>query len=666
MAPPSPTYGSGSSPSTAYYSLFSIFPADPGRVLESRTFRVHWGNRRTHRFTVWRGDGYHTVFTPEAPPTDYPYPKETIEHWDDAGHPALNPLDVAVFTASIDPDPTRTWWLRDDTTGQTFPLRQSDVFDGWQPMHLEPPPEPVLTVDLYAGRRTDSFVLDWHGVPTAPFPPVVDSSSTLLVQNAAGEYLYELPYVTFSLTDPRPYAPGPITLTDTTTNESRTLQRGENDLIEWLSPPKTINLHLSSSRWDASQHTLVLHQSNGESWPVEKVATAGDTSSSPTFLSWTNSYFYFEATAPARVGLDWWLEDTNTGEITALNPTNESLLAWDFVAAPASLTGALTPDSSITIQWPRGSSSADGAFEVERRCDSGLWFALERVQVNAASPAATVSFTDGLTVFGCAYRYRVRSVFGAAKSAPSPVLYIGGLLDSDGDGLTDAEELEIAANPLLDPELQADSDGDGVSDAQEMANGTNPNDAYDGIPPQLDALSGENQTGLPNRFYPAPLVLKVMKSGTPLIGVPVSVEAGPNGGRIAQDMNGKRIGTSLVMVTDQLGLAKFYLEAPAASGNQFFVARAGLTNRQVSVQVDYAIGPPAPQNITSEWMGTGTRLQWDPLGSPPGRLEVERSIDQKVWKVVQILAGTAVSYYDNYVSVSPTVYYRITSLPTPP
>jgi hypothetical protein len=47
-------------------------------------------------------------------------------------------------------------------------------------------------------------------------------------------------------------------------------------------------------------------------------------------------------------------------------------------------------------------------------------------------------------------------------------------LDSDGDGLTDAEELELGTDPM-----NSDSDGDGFSDSEEQVAGTGPLDFND-------------------------------------------------------------------------------------------------------------------------------------------------------------------------------------------
>ena len=55
--------------------------------------------------------------------------------------------------------------------------------------------------------------------------------------------------------------------------------------------------------------------------------------------------------------------------------------------------------------------------------------------------------------------------------------------DSDGDGLSDAEEAELGTNPN-----DSDSDDDGVSDGQEVTDGTDP----------LDRGSAQPQLGHPS------------------------------------------------------------------------------------------------------------------------------------------------------------------------
>ncbi len=63
------------------------------------------------------------------------------------------------------------------------------------------------------------------------------------------------------------------------------------------------------------------------------------------------------------------------------------------------------------------------------------------------------------------------------------------LQDSDGDGLTDAEELDLGTDPF-----DTDSDDGGVSDGDEVANGTDPNDGTDDSP-DTDDTGETGETG---------------------------------------------------------------------------------------------------------------------------------------------------------------------------
>ena len=71
----------------------------------------------------------------------------------------------------------------------------------------------------------------------------------------------------------------------------------------------------------------------------------------------------------------------------------------------------------------------------------------------------------------------LRQAFGVNESTPSIAVDVGSaqgdqVLDTDGDGLTDAIEKSIGTDPL-----RADTDGDGFTDGQEVSWNTNPTDA---------------------------------------------------------------------------------------------------------------------------------------------------------------------------------------------
>ncbi len=140
------------------------------------------------------------------------------------------------------------------------------------------------------------------------------------------------------------------------------------------------------------------------------------------------------------------------------------------------------------MTWIDQSNNEDG-FKIERRIGTSPSFRL----LTTVGAGVTSYTASGLTA-GTIYCYRVRA-FNTSGDSPysnqacaTPIAN-----DSDGDGLTDADETNnYGTDPLLadtdgdglndgneinisgtDP-LLADTDSDGVSDGLEFANGTDP------------------------------------------------------------------------------------------------------------------------------------------------------------------------------------------------
>ena len=131
-----------------FWLAFGIFPDPPQRgPMETKHFRVRPEYRDGHSFSVQMSDGYATFFTLNSANM------ESIDSWDDQG--IANPITVATFDAQI--DPTRAWWLRDETTNENFPIGQTDVLDGWMPMHTAPPPDASIILHLPGSRRNSGF-----------------------------------------------------------------------------------------------------------------------------------------------------------------------------------------------------------------------------------------------------------------------------------------------------------------------------------------------------------------------------------------------------------------------------------------------------------------------------------------------------------------------------
>ena len=81
---------------------------------------------------------------------------------------------------------------------------------------------------------------------------------------------------------------------------------------------------------------------------------------------------------------------------------------------------------------------------------------------------------------------------GPAGGPGGPHSGIGGT-DTDGDGLTDEEELKLGTDPN-----NRDTDGDGISDYWEVQHGTNPLDPDDPIKGGLDPTKDQDNDGLTN------------------------------------------------------------------------------------------------------------------------------------------------------------------------
>ncbi len=122
----------------------------------------------------------------------------------------------------------------------------------------------------------------------------------------------------------------------------------------------------------------------------------------------------------------------------------------------------------IDLSWMDGSDNETG-FEIYRSLDAGnTW----ENPITVGRNIEAYSDTDVLCE--TAYSYKVRAYnsvgrSGATSTRSATTDTCVATEDSDGDGLTNAEEAQLGTDPNI-----ADSDGDGMSDAQEVNAGTDP------------------------------------------------------------------------------------------------------------------------------------------------------------------------------------------------
>jgi hypothetical protein len=134
--------------------------------------------------------------------------------------------------------------------------------------------------------------------------------------------------------------------------------------------------------------------------------------------------------------------------------------------------------------------------------------------------------------------------------------------DTDGDGLLDAWEMAHFGN--LSQTAAGNPDGDDFTNLQEFANQTNPDDYYNGVPPEIEVISGRDQNFIPGAYLKKPFVVRVRDTaGAILVGVPVVFSASSDEGLLSSNnTDGSALSPTLTVWTDSQGIAQAWLKCP--------------------------------------------------------------------------------------------------------
>ena len=148
---------------------------------------------------------------------------------------------------------------------------------------------------------------------------------------------------------------------------------------------------------------------------------------------------------------------------------------------------------------------------------------------------------------------------GLALAAEAAAGTSPGNPDTDGDGLSDGDEVRHGLNPLV-ADANLDRDGDGLSNAEEFRRGTDPADFYNGQPHHiLPFIGGDFGLGAQGL-----LAVRVTDdAGQPMLNAPVVLTLGEGTSQISLTPSGVLVGRRAELRTGAGGIARAYVRIPS-------------------------------------------------------------------------------------------------------
>ncbi|HTB79777.1 MAG TPA: fibronectin type III domain-containing protein [Opitutaceae bacterium] len=174
-------------------------------------------------------------------------------------------------------------------------------------------------------------------------------------------------------------------------------------------------------------------------------------------------------------------------------------------------------------------------------------------------------------------------------------------------------------------------------------------DYYGGNAPVVAIISGDAQSGPADAFLPQPVVIKVTDAaGVPLANAPIVADIVGGTGVLSADQGGSNPVSTLVLQTDDQGLAHLYLKTSAGSAS---------TTDVVRVQTNPAYG--SPQYLTANPPQPLTYVTV-PL-QPPDGVNVNQLVPQKITPNGHVLLKVSFFNFSLNPNVNPvplTIGYR--------
>lgn len=430
------------------------------------------------------------------------------------------------------------------------------------------------------------------------------SPLVVLVKDASGNILSNAP-VSFSVS---PASAGFVaTTTSSSASTTLSLTTDSNGLVQVYAKASNLSVNFNvtaiagATGHQSSVSFNVLTQNSGTSWQQQDI---GDVNypGSGTYDSSTDEF-----TVLASGSDIWGAADafhyvyqpfSGDGEIITYVDSTGNSNAWAKAGImfrqsldPASpfVMLALTPGGQLVFQL-RSDAGDNDAQLTDIPVQGPEWLKLQRYGtiiyawhspdgVNWQSAGSlVVPFSDPLYA-GLAFTSHDNTILGTALFKGTRVVSYS--LDSDNNGLPDAWEIEYFGHTGVNPNALSPA-GDGLTNLQEYQQGRNPLDYYQGQPPTLVILSGDQQLVSANKFSSSPLVVQVQDaSGNLLVNAPVTFSV--NGAGLISTTTQGSGSSTISLRTNSGGKAQVFAKMPIPAGIFSVAVTAGQASASFSV-----------------------------------------------------------------------------------
>ena len=253
--------------------------------------------------------------------------------------------------------------------------------------------------------------------------------------------------------------------------------------------------------------------------------------------------------------------------------------------------------------------------------------------------------------------------------------------DTDGDHISDFDEMRYGFDPLSTNDMGEDADSDGASNGWEILNGRSPRDPFNGSAPVVEIVEGNDQLAWTGQIDDFPLMVRLLNSdGASIPNQPVVFTA-PSGTLAISKTPGSPEAASQTAMTNFDGYTAIFfrqpttpfattmVEARAIDDTGALVATVSFSTQSVGGDV---AGAAAPTDLDGTWIESATssaeayELTWVDASANEIAFVIEKSkVDEAHYIPVAYVPPNTTSWRDYDLHFETEVYYRVVSVAVP-